>query len=250
MPDTLAQAFATQGFYWLALTIFAAGLIRGFTGFGSALIFVPVAGLYLPPAQVIGLITLMGVASSAALLPRAWGQADKREISILALATFFFVPVGVAIMAGLDSVVVRWLVALVAAVTLLALVAGWRYHGKLGAFGLSTVGGAAGLTGGLTGMAGPVIILFYLANARNVATVRANIILFLAATDVIILGNLLWYNLLGMPIIVLGLVLAVPYIITTLIGQAAFRVEYGRAYRLLAYGVIALAVVTGLPIWE
>lgn len=250
MPDIIAQAIATEGFYWLALTIFIAGLIRGFSGFGSALIFVPVAGLYLPPSSVVALITIMGLASSAALLPRAWGLADKGEVSVLAVATLLTVPIGIAVMAQLDGVAVRWIVAVVAAITLVALVKGWRYHGRLGKVGLSGIGGAAGVIGGLTGMAGPVVILFYLANARHIATVRANIILFLAATDAIIVANLLWHGLIGAQVFVLGLVLSVPYFATTLLGQAAFRPEYTRAYRGVAYCVIALAVVTGLPVWE
>ena len=79
MPDWLAPVLAVPGLGWMVFTIAAAGVVRGFTGFGTALIFVPVAGQFLPPADVILLITLTGVGSTVALLPRAWKDADKAE---------------------------------------------------------------------------------------------------------------------------------------------------------------------------
>ena len=74
MPDILAQALATPGLFWLMVAISVAGIVRGFTGFGTALIFVPVAGIFLEPERVIGVITVTGIFSAAALVPRAWGQ--------------------------------------------------------------------------------------------------------------------------------------------------------------------------------
>ena len=53
MPDALAQALATEGLWALCLIYLAAGVVRGFSGFGTALIVVPVAGIYLEPAQII-----------------------------------------------------------------------------------------------------------------------------------------------------------------------------------------------------
>ena len=124
MPDLLADVLATPGLVWLVLTISGAGIIRGFTGFGTALIFVPVAGIFLPPAQVVALITLTGVASMAALLPRAWGQAARGEVTILVVAALITVPAGIWLLGFLDPVAVRWIVAGIAAATLAALVSG------------------------------------------------------------------------------------------------------------------------------
>ena len=90
----LSDVLATPGLIWLVVTIGAAGIVRGFTGFGTALIFVPVAGMFLPSAEVIALITLTGVASTMALLPKAWATAEKRDVGLLSLAALVTVPVG------------------------------------------------------------------------------------------------------------------------------------------------------------
>ncbi len=250
MPEALIQVWATPGLIWLILTISVAGIVRGFTGFGTALIFVPVAGIYLPPAVVIGVITLTGIASTGALLPRAWGQADRREVGLLALAALVTVPLGLWIMASLDTGVVRWIVAAIAGLTLAALVSGWRFSGYVTRPRLLGIGAMAGVIGGLTGLTGPAVILFYLAGQAAVQTVRANTILFLAALDVVIVCNLLWSGSIAWDTVFLALTLAVPYFVTTLIGQALFDPHHERIYRWTAYGVIALAVISGLPIWS
>ncbi|WP_297768473.1 sulfite exporter TauE/SafE family protein [uncultured Roseovarius sp.] len=249
MPEALATALAAPGLPWLMLAIGLAGIVRGFTGFGTALIFVPVAGIFLAPQVVVGVITLTGIASTSALLPRAWGQADRREVGVLALAALITVPLGLWLMGMLDPVTIRWIVATVAAVTLAALIAGWRFSGVVSRPMLIAIGAVAGVIGGLTGLTGPVVILFYLAGQSVAQTVRANTILFLAALDVVIVANLLLQGRVEWHIFLLALVLAVPYFITSLIGQALFDPRHERLYRWAAYAVIGLAVLSGLPLW-
>ena len=251
MPEGLSAALATPGAAWLALTIAIAGIVRGFTGFGTALIFVPVAGLFLPPAKIVLLITLTGVASTAALLPRAWGEADRGEVGLLALAAALTVPAGVWALGAVPETALRWIVTGVAAATLAAVATGWRYHARLRAPGLAAIGGAAGVVGGMTGLTGPVVILFYLASTRAARAVRANTILFLAILDVVIVANLALRGLGGGAATVwLAALLALPYFATTLLGQRLFDPERERLYRRAAYGVIALAVITGAPVFD
>jgi len=249
MPDALLQVWSMPGLLWLILTICIAGIVRGFTGFGTALIFVPVAGIFLPPAVVIGVITLTGIASTAALLPRAWGQANRPEVGLLALVALLTVPLGLWLLDHLPNQAIRWLVAGIATVTLIALVAGWRFSGYVSKPRLGGIGAVAGAIGGLTGLTGPVVILFYLAGRATAQSVRANTILFLAALDVVIVVNLLLRQAVTLNTAFLAAILAVPYFFTTLIGQSMFDPRHERLYRWAAYGVIAAAVLTGLPIW-
>lgn len=250
MPDLLTGVLATPGLFWLIATIGAAGIVRGFTGFGTALIFVPVAAMFLPAADVVALITMTGIASTAALLPRAMRTGDVAEVGVMALAALVTVPLGLWLLSLLDQIVIRWLAAGVAGAMLGALVAGWRFSGEVRKGGLLGVGGAAGLIGGLTGLTGPAVILFYLSGAARAEIVRANTIIFLAALDVVIVANLMLRGMTDLSLFLLAMLLAVPYFATTMLGQALFDPGLERFYRWAAYGVIALAVVTGLPIWQ
>ncbi|WP_354545560.1 sulfite exporter TauE/SafE family protein [Roseovarius sp. MBR-78] len=250
MPEPLAAALATPGLGWLLLTISVAGVVRGFSGFGTALVFVPVAGIFLAPQVIVAVMMLTGLVSSSALLPRAWGQADRREVGLLALAALLTVPLGLWLMTRLDPVLIRWCVAVIAIVTLAALISGWRFSGRVSRPQLAGIGALAGGIGGMTGLTGPAVILFYLAGQSAAQAVRANTILFLAALDVVIVVNLLVQGAVDWALVALALVLAVPYVMTSLIGQGLFDPRHERLYRWVAYAVIALAVLSGLPIWN
>lgn len=248
--NTLAEAWATPGLVWLCLTFVVAGVVRGFSGFGTALIFMPVGTIFLTVPQAIVATTLTGVVTWVLIVPRALREGDRQEVGVLALGAIVAAPLGVWFLTWVDEAFLRWLVAGAATVTLVALVSGWRYRGRIRMPGLAGIGAAAGVLGGTTGLTGPPVILFYLAGANGAARVRANTILFLAALDLGILANLLVRQLIGWSDVALALCLSVPYAIGLSVGQWAFRPERERGYRAIAYAVIALAIFAGLPVFS
>ncbi len=250
MPDALSAVLLTPGFTWLCLTIGAAGFIRGFAGFGTAMVFVPVASQYLPMADIILLISLSGLGSMAAMVPAAIRQADRGEVAVLAVAAALTIPIGIWIMGQVDVLVLRWIAVVIIGATLAAIMSGWRFVGQLGWVGRIAIGSVAGLVGGLTGLTGPVVIVFYLANARDVTKVRANTIPFLAAIDVVILVNLFVATSISRQTLWLSLALGLPYLATTLIGKAAFNPRFEKLYRTVAYSVIGVAVITSIPVLD
>jgi uncharacterized protein len=250
MPEALASALALPGLGWMGLALVAAGLVRGFTGFGTALIFVPVAGQFLPMAEIIMVMALTGLFSMAALVPRAWKSADRGEVASLAFAAALCVPLGVWLLSLLDGLTIRWIVSVVVALTLVAVMTGWRWQGRLGWPGRFAIGAGAGTVGGMTGLTGPVVIMFYLANASSANMVRANTILFLAALDVVLVVNLSLFGYVSAQTLWIAAIMVLPYLIFTLVGQALFDPGHEKAYRVVAYGVVGLALVSGLPVLD
>ena len=250
MSDALGLALAQPGLGWMALTIALAGLVRGFTGFGTAMIFMPVAVQFITVPEAILIMALTGIGSSAALVPRAWRNGDRGEVASLALAAAVMVLFGLAAIAWLDLLVLRWVVSGLIVLTLVALITGWRYARRLGLLGRLAVGSGAGLAGGLTGLIGPVVIVFYLANARSPEKVRANVILFLASLDVVLIANVLIAGLASASSFWNAGLLAIPYISAVMIGQWLFDPNRETLYRWAAYLVVAGAVLSGLPIFD
>lgn len=249
MPDLVRGVLETPGLPWLLLTLLIAGHVRGFAGFGTALIFMPVATIFLPLPRAIAAEMIAGMITWPLIVPRAIREADRREVLGLAAAAVMTAPLGVWLLTLADRETLRWAVSLAAALTLLALVTGWRYHGRVRGAGLLGVGGAAGILGGTTGLTGPPVILFYLASTRAAATVRANTILFLALLDVGIISIMLVRGLISWEILPLAALFALPYGAGLVVGQRLFRPERERLYRGLAYAVIAAAILTGLPVF-
>lgn len=250
MPEALAALFATDGLIYLCLAYLVAGVVRGFTGFGTALIVVPVAGIFLDPFDILFMIAITGVCSNVVLVPEAWRAADRAEVGVLSLAAVLGVPVGVFLLGMTDAIVIRWIVAGITAATLVAVVSGWQWRGRLGNTGLGAIGAGAGVVGGLTALTGPIAITFYLANARKAAAVRGNMILFLAALDILLIGNVLVAGAASLATLLLGLCVSVPYLLSITVGKALFDPDREQLYRVCAYIVVSAAVLTGLPIWE
>lgn len=250
MPEAFLSALETPGLVWMAMTIAAAGVVRGFTGFGTAMIFVPIGTMFLPTADVVFLMAVTGIFSTMALFPAAWAKADKAEVSALSIAAGVTVPFGLWLMAQMDALTLRWTASAVIGLTLAAVVTGWRWKGNMGWPGRFGIGGAAGTVGGMTGLTGPVVIIFYLSSARDVTKVRANTIVFLAALDAVIVANLVFGGLANAQSLWAAVILSVPYVITTLIGKALFDPGLEKIYRIASYAVITVAVLTGLPLFD
>ena len=68
---------------WLLGAALAGGLARGFSGFGAALIFVPLAAVALGPQHAAPLMLVLEVVAIVSLTPAAWRQADRREVGWL-----------------------------------------------------------------------------------------------------------------------------------------------------------------------
>src|SRR3546814_8595804 len=69
-PEMLLGCFAA---------LFVGAVIRGFTGFGSSLVWVPSLSLILPPVAVIPVVYMLEFGASAHLLPRVRYEADRSE---------------------------------------------------------------------------------------------------------------------------------------------------------------------------
>lgn len=233
----------------LAATIFLAGLVRGFTGFGTALIFVPVAAAVLSPVQAVATTLIVDIPATLPLVPRALRDGDWREVARLLPGGLAGLGLGLLLLTRLDPVVFRWIICVTALAMLMALASGWRYRGALGRVGAATVGGAAGLFGGAAGAAGPPVILFYMGGVRGPAAIRANILMFLTSFGVIYVSVLAARGLIGAFPVALGATLVLPYALGGLIGQAVFDPARERLYRGIGYAVIAAAAISGLPVW-
>lgn len=59
MPETISAALALPGLSWLAVAIIAAGLVRGFAGFGSGMIIMAAASSVLSPFAALAFLVVV-----------------------------------------------------------------------------------------------------------------------------------------------------------------------------------------------
>lgn len=249
MPDALAQALALPGLGWLAAVSFLAGLVRGFSGFGTALIFMPMAAQVLPPLWALIALVLMDVFGPVPNIPAALRRTDRGDLLRLLAGTLLILPLGLWLLERMAPELFRTGVSLLALGVLVCLIAGLRYRGRLGPGLVLGTGGIAGFLGGVAGLPGPPVILMYMASPNPAPVVRASIMTYLFCYDFLLLAILALKSALAAVPVLIGLVLALPNIAGNLTGALLFRPSLERFYRGGAYVIIAASALSGLSVW-
>ncbi len=233
----------------LSVAAFLAGMIRGFVGFGTAMIYLPIAALFLSPIQALMTLVVIDLFGPLPLLPKVAKDVHRKDLTRLLIGTVIALPIGIATLLVLSPDMFRFIVSVVALVMLAGLIGGWRYHGTLPGPAVVGTGMAAGFLGGVAGIPGPPVIFVYMASPHSPNVIRANTTFYLYGYDILLLIMLLIQTTISWTHMVLGLILSVPYLLGNLSGAALFRPDKERVFRYTAYTLIAGSAVIGLPFW-
>ena len=238
-------------FGWALAFAALAGLVRGFSGFGAALIFVPLGGMLYGPVIAILLLWIIDSAGTLPVLAPHLRRANWREVIPLLIGSAALLPAGTWVLAHGDPKPLRWGVCLFVLACTLALASGWRYRNAPGVGMSLAVGGLTGFTNGSVGVGGPPLVLFWLGGqSNNALIVRSNIFAYFAVTTVIALGLYIWHGLFTTGIVLVGATLTPVYTLSLLAGDRLFRGASDALFRHIAFWICGLAAIAGLPIWR
>src|SRR5471030_227377 len=122
MPDILSTPF-------LIATVVAAvaGMVRGFAGFGAAMVMTPVFSALYGPEVGIVLCMLLEIVVALPLLPRAVRHVDWRVIGLLLLAAIVGAPLGNFVLTLVAPQPMRWVISAIVLSAVAMLASGWRY---------------------------------------------------------------------------------------------------------------------------
>lgn len=239
--DLPLPAFATA----MAL-VFGASVVRGLTGFGLAIILVPLLGLIVPPAEAVAISILLQLLAGPIGLKRILADGERSTATTISIAAMVATPFGVALLAVTPSDVARLAIALIA----LAAFGMMFIPAKEGAIPGSkesvATGMAAGLLTGFASMPGPPVVPFYLRRRLPPHVARASMLMVFFACAIagsiaaFALGvatlHLLWLSVLFYPALYLG----------TRLGELAFGKVSERAWRTLVGIILGVAGVAAV----
>ncbi|WP_162501382.1 TSUP family transporter [Methylobacterium crusticola] len=225
------------------------GLVRGFTGFGFAMVFVPLAAAAVGPAEAVGLIWVVDAPFALGLGALSARRAAWREVVPLLVGASALLPAGVWLLTRPDPDLTRWITAAAIAAALGALVSGWRYRGVPSlALSLAT-GGASGLASGFAALGGMPLAVFWLAGQRaGAAQVRDNLMAYFGLSTLVSGLVFAATGVLSAPRFAEALPLLLPYGLGLLLGARGFRHASDALFRRVAYAVILAAVCLALPL--
>jgi uncharacterized membrane protein YfcA len=252
LPDLSAFAGALADPRFLAAVFVAAlsGFVRGFSGFGSALIYIPLIAAVYEPRIAAPTLLLIDLCGSAPFTMRSFAQCNWREVLPITIAAALAVPVGTMALIVVDPVVLRWAIAVLVVGLLAVLVSGRRYRGKPTLPVTTAVGIVAGLGSGAVQIAGPAVIIFWLGSDNNAAVVRANLMVFFLLMGAITGIIYVVQGIITPDILALSVLLGVPFVLAMWLGAHWFRGASDATYRRAAYAIIAVAAVVSLPIFD
>jgi len=226
---------------------FVSGTARGFSGFGSALIFMPLASSIAGPRLVAASLLIIDFFAAAPLVPNAWKHADRKATAIMVCGALVGVPIGTYFLSRLDPVTTRWIISGFVLALLLLLLSGWRYRGKDHAVVAVGIGGVAGFCSGLAQTGGPPIVGYWLGRPIASTIARANILLFFGASDCFSVVSYALSGLITADSLKFSLVVGPVYAVGVWFGASLFGKASEALFRGICYVLIAAAVIVGLP---
>ncbi|MEO1090885.1 MAG: sulfite exporter TauE/SafE family protein [Pseudomonadota bacterium] len=221
-----------------------AGIVRGFSGFGAAMILVPILAATHGPQLAVPVLLLVDMGPTMPLAWRARRHCAWREVLPLATGFLVAMPFGVLVLLAADPVTLTRTMAILVIVVAAAMALGLRRTRPPGLPATLAVGASAGLLSGSTGIGGPPVVLFWLSGQDAAPRTRANVMVYFALSGVIGLVALTTAGLITPEVVAFSLALMVPYGGGLWLGAASFGRTDDATYRRLALGLIAAVGLT------
>lgn len=242
MLETIAPLLTATTLVAVTLVAFA-GVLRGFSGFGSAMVLAPTLAALYPLTVAVPLVILLEIALSFQLLPGAMRRVVWREIGVMSAAALPGLLLGAWLLAVVPGTVLRLGISAAIIVFLVLIAMKVRRHGAKTTAGLAGAGLLSGVANGASGVGGPPIVLYYLAGDDSSAALRATVICYFFVIDV---ASAMIYGAQGLLTrdVALLTAMCVPGAIAGVwLGSRLFDKASEETYRRVAYGLIAAVAV-------
>jgi uncharacterized membrane protein YfcA len=196
-----------------------AGLVRGFTGFGGALVMTPVLLSWLDPISTTALVILVNVVAGVWQASELYRESDRVLVGWLSLVGISCAPVGVWAIQIVPVQQIQQVVGIVVLLVTAALTTGWRMPLSIRTpWGRTVLGGLSGFFFGMGGIGGPPVVLGLLAERMPPRRIRATQLSYFTLIQIFILGVFMIQGFMSLEIWLLGAGLALVYTLTGILG--------------------------------
>lgn len=222
------------------------GFIRGFTGFGAALVIVPVLSLAYEPRLSVVAMTVMGIPTLFQLLPEAIRSSERRIVIPTSLAILAATPFGTWLLVAISPPVMKIAISGLVLAMVAMLARGWRLGGHVSMPVLLSAGMAGGVIQGAAGIGGPPVVAIALSRPGPAVQQRGNVLALMTAISLSSLLPQLYFGLFTRPAILLGLFLLPFYGAAILLGSRYFAAGGQKHFRRAALATLAAVGIATL----
>ncbi|NNC52756.1 MAG: sulfite exporter TauE/SafE family protein [Erythrobacter sp.] len=238
------------GYGWAAilaalLAAFGSAFVRGLTGFGMAILIVPVLALALSPVDAVLLTNFLSLFIGLSEIRRLLRGAEKSAWAIIALVAVT-TPIGLYLLSITSPALARVVIAFIALSAFVAILLPRR--GALEHHPATTggVGFLSGLMTGYAGMPGPPVVPYYVGRDIPRETAKASMLLIFtcASTTGLVSGAVI--GVLDWSLLLLAVLLFPAVLLGNWLGNKASGSIEDRTWRIcvgLVLGAAALAAL-------
>ena len=162
--------------------------MRGYTGFGSSMVWVSSLTLVLTPSAIVPVLLALEVLASVHLLPGAWAAVQWSTVWPLILSAWLATPLGVWLLASVPAAPMRLAISLIVLAAAFLLWRGVTLRRSPGTGATVAVGAVSGLLNGSTSAGGPPVVLFYFSSPAAIGVQRASLIAYFLGSDAVGVG--------------------------------------------------------------
>jgi len=160
------------------MIILLAAIIRGFSGFGFALVAVPLLSMIMPPLSFVPIIFGMQVIAVLPGFKQTLQDVQWSQVVPLIPGGFLGTWGGLLILYRLNPEIIGIIIAIAVVLVAVFLLKGLRLSRQFSIFEITIIGILAGLLNGSASLPGPPVILAQLVTPNTDKMVRSNLIIF------------------------------------------------------------------------
>ncbi len=231
---------------WAGITAFVAGLMRGFAGFGSAILMAPIFAVLLGPVHMVPMVAAIELPMSVMLFLGSQKDVEWKFVAPLSAIAMAAMPVGLWLLVSLDAAAITRAVSVIVLLFVAVLITGWRYQGPRPLALTLGIGGISGAMMATTSVGGPPVLLYMLAAAMPAATIRANIVAYYLLTGFILVTMVMLASPTALAAVIDAMVLLPVILASSWIGSRLAGKAADQTYRWIAYIFLTAAGIIGL----
>jgi hypothetical protein len=233
---------------WAALGVtFLAGLMRGFAGFGSAMLMAPIFAMLFGSADMVVTVVAIELIVSFQLFPQVRHQADWKLLTPMSIAACAAMPLGVWLLANVDKNAIITSVSAVIVFFVVIMWSGWRYKGRRSQPATILVGAISGAMMATTSVGGPPVLLYLLSGNDPPQVNRANIVTYYFLTQFLLIAIVMASGVAGVTALIRAAILLPVMVLGAWVGGRAFQgIGNEQLYRQVALTILFATGVFGL----
>lgn len=229
----------------LAVALFAAAFVRGYSGFGMSAIVLAVAALVTDPRPLIPVVFTAEVLLTLVQLPGIRGRIAWPLVLALLAGAAAGVPLAVPVLAGVGTEAARFTISAIVLAMSLILASGWRLTRPVGRAGQVGTGIASGVANA-AGVGGLPVVVLLSAQPMPPERFRATMIAYLTGLDLYTVPVMAAHGMVGADS-ALALALILPILAAgTLLGGRRFLGASPQGFRRVTVWLLGLLAALGL----